>query len=52
MAKAVVDHVPRLAGEQAAFAGFIAARLTLHDRYICEHGEDMPEIRNWTWQVD
>ena len=24
-------------------------KLTLHKKYVREHGEDMPEIRNWKW---
>ncbi|WP_094507512.1 phosphoketolase family protein [Brucella thiophenivorans] len=24
-------------------------KLTLHKKYVCEHGEDMQEIRDWKW---
>jgi xylulose-5-phosphate/fructose-6-phosphate phosphoketolase len=27
-------------------------RLRLHSAYIREHGEDMPEIRNWRWDAE
>jgi xylulose-5-phosphate/fructose-6-phosphate phosphoketolase len=52
VAKAVVDRVSALADQRAEFASFVAGKLAEHDAYIRENGEDMPEIRNWRWQVD
>ena len=23
--------------------------LVEHKQYICEHGDDMPMVKNWTW---
>ncbi len=45
----VIDRVPAL-GARAAYAKqAIRDKLIDHRRYICEHGEDMPEIREWSW---
>jgi len=45
----VIERVPRL-GSIAAYAKqLIRDRLIDHHRYIREHGQDMPEIRNWKW---
>ena len=45
----VVDRVPRLAHLGAHFKQFLRDKLVEHKDYIHEHGEDLPEIRNWTW---
>jgi xylulose-5-phosphate/fructose-6-phosphate phosphoketolase len=44
-----IDRVPGL-GPKAAYAKqALRDRLIEHKLYISEHGEDMPEIRNWQW---
>ena len=49
LAKAVIDRVPSLSAERSGFADFVDAKLAEHDAYIREHGEDLPEIRDWRW---
>lgn len=45
----VIDRVPAL-GPKAAYAKQdLRDRLIDHKQHIREHGEDMPEIRNWRW---
>ncbi len=50
LARAVIDRVPRLGSRHAEFSAWIDARLAAHDSFIRQNGEDMPEIRDWTWQ--
>jgi len=45
----VVDRVPRLGNVGAHFKQLLRDRLIDHHQYICEHGDDMPEIKNWKW---
>jgi xylulose-5-phosphate/fructose-6-phosphate phosphoketolase len=45
----VVDRVPRLRRVGAHFKQFLRNRLIDHKQYIIEHGDDMPEIRDWKW---
>ncbi len=45
----VVDRVPRLQKVGGHFKQFLRNQLVEHKRYIHEHGDDMPEIRDWTW---
>ncbi len=45
----VIDRVPAL-GERAAYAKqALRDRLIDHTQYIARYGDDMPEIKNWTW---
>jgi xylulose-5-phosphate/fructose-6-phosphate phosphoketolase len=45
----VIARVPAL-GPRAAYAQqAIRNKLIEHKQYIDQHGEDMPEIRNWRW---
>jgi xylulose-5-phosphate/fructose-6-phosphate phosphoketolase len=46
----VIDRVPGL-GERAAYAKqFIRDKLIEHRHYIRQHGQDMPEVRDWEWR--
>ena len=45
----VVDRVPRLRNLGAHFKQLLRDRLIEHKQYICQHGDDLPEIRNWKW---
>ena len=45
----VVDRVPSLGYRAASFKQFLRDKLLEHKLYIREHGEDMPEVRDWTW---
>jgi xylulose-5-phosphate/fructose-6-phosphate phosphoketolase len=45
----VVDRVPKLQKTGGHFKQFLRNQLVAHKQYIYEHGDDMPEIRDWTW---
>jgi xylulose-5-phosphate/fructose-6-phosphate phosphoketolase len=45
----VVDRVPRLQRLGAHFKQFLRNKLIEHKQYIREHGDDLPEIRDWKW---
>ena len=45
----VAKQVPKLQPQAAHIKQRMRDKLNEHTRYIHEHGEDMPEIRNWKW---
>jgi len=45
----VIDRVPSLGYRAAGLKQRMRDRLLEHRRYIVEHGEDMPEVRDWRW---
>ena len=44
-----IDRLPQLGVKGAALKRLMRDNLVEHQRYIEEHGEDMPEIRSWKW---
>jgi len=47
----VVDSLADLGRKGAYVKQSMRDKLIEHKRYIDEHGEDMPEIRNWKWEA-
>jgi len=45
----VIKHVPNLASRAAYATQAINDKLIEHQRYVDRYGQDMPEIRDWTW---
>jgi xylulose-5-phosphate/fructose-6-phosphate phosphoketolase len=45
----VIERVPGLGARAAHAKQRFRDKLTEHRHYVDEHGEDMPEIRNWCW---
>ncbi|HRQ47610.1 MAG TPA: phosphoketolase family protein [Rhodocyclaceae bacterium] len=45
----VANWVHKLQPRAAHIKQIMRDKLNQHTRYIHEHGEDMPEIRNWKW---
>ena len=46
---AVIARVPALGTRAAYVQQELQGKLLEHKAYIDQHGEDMPEIRNWKW---
>ena len=49
LAEDVIDRVPKLGASAAYVKQELRDKLVEHDHYVCKHGDDMPEIKDWAW---
>ena len=46
-----IERVPGLKDKAGSVIAMLEDKLAEHTRYVREHGEDMPEIRDWKWKT-
>lgn len=49
LAQEAIMRVPGMAEKAAGVLEKIQGKLAEHHHYVREHGEDMPDVQNWTW---
>ncbi|SDM33707.1 xylulose-5-phosphate/fructose-6-phosphate phosphoketolase [Catalinimonas alkaloidigena] len=45
-----IDRLPQLGAHAAYAKQFLRDKLIDHKNYVTQHGEDMPEIKDWQWK--
>ncbi|MDO6429525.1 phosphoketolase family protein [Flavitalea sp. BT771] len=48
----VIDRLPQTEAKGVYVKQEMQDKLIAHRQYIYQHGEDMPEVRDWKWHVD
>jgi xylulose-5-phosphate/fructose-6-phosphate phosphoketolase len=51
LAADVIDRVPRLGNIAAYTKQAMRDKLIEHKHYIAQHGQDMPEVSSWKWDL-
>jgi xylulose-5-phosphate/fructose-6-phosphate phosphoketolase len=46
----VIDRLPQRGPKADYVKQALRDKLTEHREYICQNGEDLPEIRHWQWE--
>jgi xylulose-5-phosphate/fructose-6-phosphate phosphoketolase len=50
LADDVLNRLPQLGAQSGHLKQLLHNKLVEHRQYVREHGDDMPEIRNWEWK--
>jgi xylulose-5-phosphate/fructose-6-phosphate phosphoketolase len=48
----VINRVPRFAGEREKATQRYWSDIQRHKLYVSEHGQDLPDVRDWQWKAD
>ncbi len=51
LAEDVIDRVPALGASAAYAKQELRDKLVDHHQYVRQHGDDMPEIKDWMWSA-
>jgi xylulose-5-phosphate/fructose-6-phosphate phosphoketolase len=46
-----IRRIPRFSDRVAEATARYWTTMERHKLYICEHGDDMPEVRDWRWNL-